>query len=77
MRTLLTTMIETIKIFILFVGFTLLFYYGILWLNEEYEGHHRYDQPHGGAVKVMSVIRQNDSKDSFFQRLYYFYQHGE
>jgi hypothetical protein len=76
MNTIAATIVETIKILIIFLGFTLLFYYGIVWLNEEYEGYHRYDKPQGGAVKVMKYNQLENSEDSL-NRLYFFYHYGE
>ena len=29
-------LLKTLKVFILFTGCTILFYYAIMWLNEEY-----------------------------------------
>lgn len=66
---------QTIKVFVLFTGCTILFYYGILWLNEEYQDYHRYDEPDGAAVKVSSSGEQHDS--NFLDRLFLFYLNGE
>ncbi|WP_458412601.1 YqzK family protein [Schinkia sp. CFF1] len=66
---------DTIKVFILFTGCTLLFYYGIIWINQEYEQYHRYDEPEGGALKVSASI--DDYTPSWVDRLIYFYQNGE
>jgi arginine exporter protein ArgO len=75
MQHFLSLVYETIKVFIFFVGFTLLFYYGIVWLNEEYEGYNKYDKPQGGAVKVME---EEESKPVFsLKRLYFYYHYGE
>ncbi|TKD70387.1 DUF4227 family protein [Pseudalkalibacillus hwajinpoensis] len=63
------------KVFLLFTGCTLLFYFGILWVNQEYQNYHRYDVPQGKAVKVvqMETIKQH----TFLERLGLFYQTGE
>ena len=37
--------LQTLKVFIIFTGCTILFYYGIMWVNEEYQNYHRYDEP--------------------------------
>jgi hypothetical protein len=76
MRNVLTIVYDTLKVFIFFIGFTLLFYYGIVWLNDEYEGYHRYDKPHGGAVKVWNEEEQSEPIFSL-ERLYFFYHFGE
>ena len=46
--------LHTLKVFILFTGCTILFYYGMMWVNEEYQSYHRYDEPEGTALKVSS-----------------------
>jgi hypothetical protein len=65
----------TVKVFVLFTGSTLLFYYGIVWINEEYENYHRYDEPQGGAVKVASLY--DEKEPNVLERLLFFYQYGE
>lgn len=57
------------------MGCTLLFYYGILWVSQEYESYHRYDEPEGKAVKVFQMEENKDI--SFMERLRFFYQEGE
>ncbi|ASV69126.1 YqzK family protein [Cytobacillus sp. FSL W7-1323] len=66
---------QTIKVFVLFTGSTILFYYGIMWLNEEYQDYHRYDEPSGAAVKVAASANATDS--SWLDRLILFYLNGE
>ncbi|PKR85974.1 YqzK family protein [Heyndrickxia camelliae] len=65
---------KTLKVFILFTGCTLLFYYGIMWVNQEYENYHRYDEPKGTAIKVDST---NTKDSSWVDRLLLFYLDGE
>ncbi|MBD8070337.1 YqzK family protein [Bacillus sp. PS06] len=74
MRQMLHMMFGTIKIFILFTGCTILFYYGIMWVNQEYENYHRYDEPQGTAVKVSTV---GETEYKWFDRLKFFYHYGE
>ncbi|WP_347552909.1 YqzK family protein [Pseudalkalibacillus hwajinpoensis] len=62
------------KVFLLFTGCTLLFYFGILWVNQEYQNYHRYDEPQGKAVKV---VQMETDKQIFLERLEFFYQTGE
>ncbi|HEU5138607.1 MAG TPA: DUF4227 family protein, partial [Bacillales bacterium] len=31
---------DTLKVFVLFVGCTVLFYYGLMWIDHEYESYH-------------------------------------
>lgn len=67
--------LHTLKVFILFTGCTILFYYGIIWVNQEYQGYHRYDEPKGAALKVSDSIQEKAS--SAFDRLILFYLNGE
>lgn len=66
---------HTLKVFILFTGCTVLFYYGIMWVNEEYESYHRYDTPEGAAIKVSGTFNKNET--SMLDRLKLFYLNGE
>lgn len=66
---------QTIRVFLLFVGCTILFYYGIMWVNQEYENYRRYDEPQGTAVKVFQSAQNEDS--GWFARLLLFYRNGE
>lgn len=75
MKNLFTTILKTIKVFILFTGCTILFYYGIMWLNEEYTDYHRYDEPKGSAIKVTATGEEQDS--AWLNRLILFYLDGE
>ena len=68
-------MFQTLKVFILFTGCTILFYYGIMWLNEEYTDYHRYDEPQGSAIKV--TASGIDDNSTWFDRLLLFYLNGE
>ncbi|WP_445492092.1 YqzK family protein [Niallia sp. 03133] len=66
---------RTIKVFLLFTGCTILFYYALIWFNEEYQDLHRYDEPSGAAVKVNSAVSKEDS--SWKDRILLFYLNGE
>ncbi|CRK83998.1 YqzK family protein [Neobacillus massiliamazoniensis] len=66
---------QTIKVFIIFTGCTILFYYGIMWVNEEYQNYHQYDKPRGDAVKVSNAVEEEAS--SMLDRLKLFYLNGE
>ncbi|MDQ0161455.1 YqzK family protein [Bacillus alveayuensis] len=68
-------LLDMLKVFVLFTGFTILFYYAIIWINLEYEEYHRYDEPQGAALKVTKMVEENNQ--SLFQRLIFFYLHGE
>jgi hypothetical protein len=69
------TIWHTIKVFILFTGSTILFYYGIMCISEEYESYHRYDEPEGAAVKVFQTVSEEER--SWTDRLLLFYMNGE
>ncbi|AGK54780.1 YqzK family protein [Bacillus sp. 1NLA3E] len=66
---------KSIRVFVLFTGCTVLFYYGMMWVNEEYQNYHRYDEPQGSALKVSASV---DSKSMpWLDRLKLFYLNGE
>jgi len=71
------SVIQTIKVFLIFVICTLFFYFGLVWMNEEYENYHRYDQPEGKAIKVSSENDDQRASLTFVERLRLFYQIGE
>jgi hypothetical protein len=75
MKTWFNMMLTTFKVFILFTGCTILFYYGIIWLNDEYTEYHRYDEPEGSAIKVMAAGENDDT--TWFDRILLFYLNGE
>lgn len=75
MRSWMKLVYQTIKVFILFTGCTILFYYGIMWLNDEYQNYHRYDEPKGTAVKVTG--NESGEDYSWFHRFILFYYNGE
>ncbi|PAV29557.1 hypothetical protein CIL05_11885 [Virgibacillus profundi] len=62
---------DTIKVFIIFIACTFLFYFGLRAMHSEYEQYHRYDPPEGPAVKVFNT------EQSFFDRLNLFFRLGE
>ncbi|EKN69676.1 hypothetical protein BABA_09626 [Neobacillus bataviensis LMG 21833] len=69
------TALQTVKVFILFTGCTILFYYGIMWVSEEYQNYHRYDEPEGAALRVSNAV--NEKSSSLLDRLMLFYLNGE
>ncbi|MCE7791096.1 YqzK family protein [Salipaludibacillus sp. CUR1] len=75
----LSRFVQTIWIFFLFMGCTLLFYYGILWVSDEYKEYHRYDEPQGKAVKVFQPsLRENPGENVYlFDRFLLFISEGE
>ncbi|WP_433742969.1 YqzK family protein [Falsibacillus pallidus] len=75
MRTWLALFWQSMKVFILFTGCTILFYCGIMWVNQEYQDYHRYDKPEGAAVKVYNSATGEDV--DWFNRLVLFYLDGE
>ncbi|UII54713.1 YqzK family protein [Cytobacillus spongiae] len=73
--TLFKLIFKTVKVFVLFTGCTILFYYGIMWINEEYQDYHRYDEPKGAAIKVSAATDQEPL--NVLDRLILFYLNGE
>ncbi|MGN8647127.1 DUF4227 family protein [Gracilibacillus sp. HCP3S3_G5_1] len=64
--------LEMMKFFIIFVLCTILFYYVIKALHQEYEKLDRYEYPQGNAVKVF----QQEEAD-VWERLSIFFRLGE
>ncbi|WP_453995262.1 YqzK family protein [Bacillus nitroreducens] len=75
MRQWFRTVYDTVKVFVLFTGCTILFYYGIIWVNEEYQNYHKYDEPEGSSVKASSMIEEKET--GLLDRLLFFYRNGE
>jgi hypothetical protein len=75
MFSLIKVALQTLKVFIIFTGCTILFYYGIMFVNEEYQNYHRYDEPDGAAIKVSNAV--NEENSSLLDRLKLFYLNGE
>ncbi|WP_418119614.1 YqzK family protein [Bacillus velezensis] len=73
----LKTAADTIKVFILFTGFTALFYYAMIWVNSEYENYHRYDKPEGSTRRQSGQNVNMREKDGWFGRLIFFTKTGE
>lgn len=67
---------DTVKVFVMFVGCTALFYYALIWINQEYDSYHKYDAPKAHAVKVSQTATKIESFD-WLHRLELFYQVGE
>jgi hypothetical protein len=76
MRSWVRTIWDTVKVFVLFVGCTLLFYFGFIWIDREYENYHKYDEPDGRAVKVYQDS-EVEGAPSWLERLLLFYKTGE
>ncbi|RST73723.1 DUF4227 family protein [Siminovitchia acidinfaciens] len=76
MRNAAKLMFQVLRVFLLFAACTIMFYYGIIWVSQEYENYRRYDEPEGTAIKV---IQQNSSEEEsdWFSRLLFFYLNGE
>ncbi|WP_160141532.1 DUF4227 family protein [Salicibibacter halophilus] len=63
------------KILIIFAGCTAMFYYGILFVIDEYQGDERFEEPEGNAIKVFDQDSGDDF--SFRERLLHLWLHGE
>jgi len=66
---------RSVRVFLLFAGCTILFYYGIMWINQEYENYRRYEEPKGTAIKAFQPMGENS--DGWKDRLLLFYLNGE
>ncbi|WP_117169302.1 YqzK family protein [Paraliobacillus sediminis] len=72
MKTIMRYTKDTMKLFLLFILCTTLFYFGLRAMEVEYQNYHRYDPPEGKAVKVM----QQEQHD-WINRLSIFFRIGE
>ena len=61
MKTSIALVLHTCKVLVLFVSFTVLFYIGMVWLNQEYQSYHRYDEPQGAAIKVTKAVESESN----------------
>ncbi|WP_416149637.1 YqzK family protein [Salipaludibacillus sp. HK11] len=69
---------QMIWLFFLFMGCTLLFYYGILWVSVEFTEYHRYEEPEGKSLKVVSPSSQEaEGELTSIERLRLFLLDGE
>ncbi|CAM3963760.1 YqzK family protein [Lederbergia lenta] len=75
MKKIVQVFLQSMRLFLLFTGCTVLFYYGIMWINQEYENYRRYDEPEGTAVKAFQPM--GDKDNGWFDRLLLFYRNGE
>ncbi|MFC4558726.1 YqzK family protein [Virgibacillus kekensis] len=62
---------DTVKVFVIFIACTVIFYAGLQMMHKEYEQFHRYDPPEGPSVKVFEL------NESFIDRLNLFLRLGE
>lgn len=67
---------QVLRVFLLFGACTIMFYYGIIWVSQEYENYRRYDEPEGTAVKVIQQ-HESDEESDWLSRLLFFYSNGE
>lgn len=62
---------ETLKVFIIFIACTFLFYFALHFMQTEYDQIHRYDAPEGPSVKVY------ETNDRLIDRIGLFFWLGE
>lgn len=62
---------DLVKVFIIFIVCTFIFYFGLRVMHSEYEQYHRYDTPDGPAIKVFNT------EETFLDRLNLFFRLGE
>ncbi len=79
MKRSLKTLLDTARLFVLFIGCTFLFYYGLKWLDHHYSSTPKYTQPSDGAVKVVGPVHSLNPKSSHSleTRLFQFLKDGE
>ncbi|WP_245947262.1 YqzK family protein [Bacillus taeanensis] len=78
MAKLMRMMVDTIKVFLIFMACTLFFYFSLVWLNEEYQNYHRYDEPEGKSIKVSGMLQTTSNTTiNMVDRLILFYREGE
>jgi len=63
---------NTLKVFVIFIACTILFYTGLRMMHAEYEQYHRYDPPEGRSIKVFNTENQR-----LMDRLNLFFRLGE
>lgn len=76
MKSVLKTAWHTLKVFIFFVSCTLLFYYGMMWVDHEYDNYHKYDKPEGNVIEV-NQPHDDGAVFDWMDRLRTFYEIGE
>ncbi|HSU79185.1 MAG TPA: DUF4227 family protein [Candidatus Angelobacter sp.] len=82
MKSTMKLFIDSLRLLILFMGFTVLFFYGLKWLDQHYESYNKYDKPSDGAVKVLGPTASQPATDESHSsglrlRLFQFFQDGE
>ena len=78
MRNAISTILDTLKVFFLFVFCTILFYFGLQWLDHNYESYHKYDEPNDGAVKVFNPSdHHKPTNENGQNRFFQFLRNGE
>lgn len=78
MRSLLDHLLHVVKVFIVFVFCAVAFYFGLLWLDEEYRSYHQYEEPEGNAVKVIGQAGEGSFESMhWLDRLELFMKIGE
>lgn len=65
------TIWDMVKVLVIFIVCTFIFYFGLRVMHAEYEQYHRYDTPEGPAIKVFNA------EDSLLDRLNLFFRLGE
>lgn len=68
---------HTMKVLLIFIVCTVSFYFGLVWINEEYKNYQRYDEPEGNAIKVNKLETIEETSPHFLDRFILFYKLGE
>jgi hypothetical protein len=82
LKAMMKLILDSVRLLVLFLGFTVLFFYGLKWLDHHYESYNKYDKPSDGAVKVLGPTSSqpiiNEPHSSGLRvRLFQFFQDGE
>ncbi|WEG11451.1 DUF4227 family protein [Pullulanibacillus sp. KACC 23026] len=79
MRKSFRTFLDSLKLFVLFITCTVMFYFGLKWLDQHYASSHKYDEPGDGAVKVVGQIpaQSQPTAARLSNRLFQFLRDGE
>ncbi|RYL94835.1 DUF4227 family protein [Sporolactobacillus sp. THM7-4] len=71
------------RVLILFILLTVIFYFGLVWVDRNQGNFHRYDQPDGEAVKVYrpdpssDPVRNGSDMPNVLPRILEFLRNGE
>ncbi|MCO7176647.1 DUF4227 family protein [Sporolactobacillus kofuensis] len=77
------TTIQLLKMLIVFILLTAVFYYGMIWMDQHQQNVHRYEEPGAGAAEVSAITTGGEGQYMFwhvqhdYARLIEFLRDGE